>query len=99
MIRLLLDQGVRHPVVRKARASDRAVVTLDGDFAALLALSGATRPSVVHVRIPRLSRDRLTALLAANLPVLASRLDAGCLVSVTERAIRVRPLPINSTSR
>jgi predicted nuclease of predicted toxin-antitoxin system len=70
------------------------VVTLDADFHALLATSHATDPSVVRVRIEELNGERLATILAQVLAVARAELEAGAVVSVTVRRIRVRLLPI-----
>lgn len=38
-------------ILEYTRAEDAIVVTLDADFHALMALSGATQPSVIRIRI------------------------------------------------
>ena len=42
----------------------------------------------------RLSPDEQAALLVANLPPLVKDLEAGSVVSISMRHLRVRPLPI-----
>ena len=78
-----------------AAEQDRVVVTADSDFTDLLALGGASRPSVILVR----SSDHLTppeqaSLLAAAIPVVAEDLATGAVVSLTTERMRVRLLPI-----
>jgi predicted nuclease of predicted toxin-antitoxin system len=76
-------------------ASGQVIVSADTDFGELLAVSGATRPSVVLLR----SADRLTpgqqaAVLAENLPAVAAELDMGAAVSIARGRLRVRLLPV-----
>ncbi len=77
-----------------ARERQAVVVTLDADFHALLATSNATGPSVVRVRLEGLKGQQLAALLAQVLAVASAELEAGAVLSVTARRIRVRLLPI-----
>ena len=78
-------------VARERRA---VVVTLDADFHALLATSGATSPSVLRVRIEGLNGEKLAVLLLRVLAVAATEIEAGAVVSITRDRIRVRMLPI-----
>lgn len=82
-------------ILSRALAEDRVAVTLDADFHALIALSGASRPSVIRVRIEGLKGPAVCELLAAVAGRCADDLTAGALVSVDARGIRVRTLPIS----
>ena len=77
-----------------ARQGQAVVVTLDADFHALLATSHASGPSVVRIRIEGLKGEELAALLVQVLAVTGGEIEAGAVVSVTSRRIRVRLLPI-----
>lgn len=71
------------------------MVTSDSDFPMLLALSGASMPSVVLLRgVAELAPDAHAALLLANLPVVREDLERGAIVSLSPDRIRVRDLPI-----
>lgn len=70
------------------------VVTLDADFHALLALSGAVAPSVIRIRIEGLRAERLARLLVGILQVCSDDLMKGAMVSVMESGIRIRHLPV-----
>lgn len=70
------------------------VATLDADFHALLALSGATVPSVIRVRIEGLRAESMAKPLSSVLEVCAQDLNQGAVVSITESGIRVRHLPL-----
>lgn len=80
----------------RARDEQRIVVTLDADFHALMALSDATTPSVIRIRIEGLRAKELTALVQAVLHQAEAALAAGALVTVQEGRIRIRRLPLLS---
>ena len=81
-------------ILDEARQRQAAVVTLDADFHALLAASRAAGPSVVRIRIEGLNGEQLASLLVQVLDVAGAEIEAGAVVSVTVRRIRVRLLPI-----
>jgi predicted nuclease of predicted toxin-antitoxin system len=77
-----------------AREEGRVIVTLDADFHTLLALTGATFPSVIRVRIEGLRAEILAKLLTSVLEICERDRGQGALVSVMETAVRVRHLPL-----
>jgi predicted nuclease of predicted toxin-antitoxin system len=81
-------------ILQRARAETRACVTLDADFHSLLATSGERGPSVIRIRKEGLDAAALAALLQGIWPSIENALSSGALVTVTERSIRVRQLPI-----
>lgn len=81
-------------ILRRARAESRVCVTLDADFHSLLATSGQRSPSVIRIRKQGLDATALAALLQAIWSKVEDRLDSGALVTITERSIRTRRLPI-----
>jgi predicted nuclease of predicted toxin-antitoxin system len=84
------------PVVLAAALQDRRVMlTLDTDFGALLALSGARQPSVVLFRGEITRRpEGQTELLLANLDQIATDLADGSAVVIGDGRVRVRRLPV-----
>ncbi|MBX3425074.1 MAG: DUF5615 family PIN-like protein [Pirellulales bacterium] len=78
---------------------DAVVVSLDSDFHALLAASGASGPSVIRVRIEGLRGPELAELIKTTAAATGDELEAGAVVTVTERQIRVRSLPIGKKPR
>ena len=70
------------------------VVTLYADFHAHLALSGATRPSVIRIRIEGLRAEALAELLGKVAEMCKDDLRHGAMVSVTEAGVRIRRLPL-----
>jgi predicted nuclease of predicted toxin-antitoxin system len=81
-------------ILRRALAERRAVVTLDADFHAILALENASAPSVIRVRIEGLRGVELAALIQRVVRVCEDDLVAGAMVTVDERGVRVRALPV-----
>ncbi|MCG8449092.1 MAG: DUF5615 family PIN-like protein [Pirellulales bacterium] len=78
---------------------DAVLISLDSDFHALLAASGASSPSVIRIRIEGLDGEALAKLLVQVLAAVELELEAGAVVSVTEQRIRVRSLPIGRKVR
>jgi predicted nuclease of predicted toxin-antitoxin system len=81
-------------ILNHARELGQIVVTLDADFHAQLALSGATAPSVIRIRIEGLRAEQLAGLVAEVLARCADDLKSGAMITVTESSLRVRRLPI-----
>ena len=81
-------------IIQKARDDQRVVVTLDADFHALLALSVATTPSVIRIRIEKLRAQALTDLILRVIGELAEDLELGAVVTVEPSRFRSRRLPL-----
>jgi len=88
-----------------ARASDQdildaavdrgaVVVTLDADFHSLLATAKAVTPSIVRIRIEGLKGDDVADIVRGLVTTIESELKSGAAVSVTERGVRIRMLPL-----
>jgi predicted nuclease of predicted toxin-antitoxin system len=81
-------------ILQRARAESRVCVTLDADFHSLLATSGERSPSTIRIRKEGLDPTALAVLLQGVWAKIADALNSGALVTVTERSVRVRRLPI-----
>ena len=81
-------------ILRRARADSRVCVTLDADFHSLLATSGERGPSVIRIRKEGLDATALAALLQNAWSRVEDALVSGALVTISERSIRARRLPI-----
>jgi len=77
-----------------ARQEGRVVVTLDADFHALLAVSGAQGPSVLRIRMEGLKADRVASLIEQVFAVASNALALGAMVTVLDGKIRIKHLPI-----
>jgi predicted nuclease of predicted toxin-antitoxin system len=76
------------------QVENRIVVTLDADFHALLALSGALSPSVIRIRREGLKAEGLVELLAKVLDEWSEELELGAVVTVDTSRSRMRRLPL-----
>jgi predicted nuclease of predicted toxin-antitoxin system len=81
-------------ILQYAWADGRVICTLDADFHALLAVSGASGPSVVRIRREGMSGSEVASLLVRVWSEVSASIERGAVVTVTERAIRLRRLPI-----
>jgi predicted nuclease of predicted toxin-antitoxin system len=81
-------------LIERARIEERTIVTLDADFHALLALSNASSPSTVRVRIEGLRGEELATLVHRVVTLCEADLLAGAMVTVDEITVRVRALPL-----
>lgn len=79
-------------ILDRARTEQRTVVTLDADFHAMLAVAGATSPSVIRIRIEGLRSEALVGLLVRLAPVITHDVEQGAMITVTETTVRVRLL-------
>ncbi|MCB0201884.1 MAG: DUF5615 family PIN-like protein [Anaerolineae bacterium] len=83
-------------IMEKAGSEGRIIVTLDSDFHTLLALSGASQPSVIRIRIERQKGAAIAALLQKILSEWGTELEAGVVLSVQPNRVRFRYLPLIS---
>lgn len=81
-------------ILEFARRVDRVIVTQDLDFSALLALAGYDRPSLITLRLSVTDPATVTNMLLKILSEIASLLRQGAAITVDDRKIRVRTLPI-----
>ena len=77
-----------------ARGSNRVCVTLDADFHAILAVSGASQPSVIRIRREGLRGEYLAGMLVAIWPRIEKYILRGAMVTVTSHSLRIRNLPV-----
>jgi predicted nuclease of predicted toxin-antitoxin system len=89
-----MGEAIDEEILRRAGAEDRVVVTLDADFHAYLALTAATKPSVIRVRLEGLRAEAFADLLGRVIERCRGDLEHGAVVSVQQNRIRIRQLPI-----
>ncbi|MBV7337632.1 DUF5615 family PIN-like protein [Chloroflexi bacterium TSY] len=81
-------------IIAYARNETRIIVTLDSDFHSLLALSNASSPSVIRIRIERLKAEACAELILILLEDWRDELESGVMLTVQPGRVRVHDLPI-----
>lgn len=81
-------------IISRAVEDGRTIVTLDADFHTLLALTNASAPSVVRIRIEGLKAEQCAGVIERVLAVCLEDLERGAAVSVTEHQVRIHRLPL-----
>jgi predicted nuclease of predicted toxin-antitoxin system len=81
-------------IVAWARQNSAVVLTADLDFAAILALTGATGPSVVLLRVQDTFPDAVGDMVVVELGAHRTEIETGAIVTIDGAAGRVRILPI-----
>jgi predicted nuclease of predicted toxin-antitoxin system len=94
-----LSRASDRRILEYARENGRTVVTLDADFHALLAVENASAPSVIRIRKEGLTGTKLAELLLRIWSVVEQSVQQGAMVTVTDKNVRVRRLPISTTRK
>jgi len=81
-------------IIQKAFDESLIVVTLDSDFHTILASTGNKRPSVIRIRIEGLKSQEMSVLMQSVIESVSDELDSGAAISVNEKGIRVRKMPL-----
>lgn len=83
-------------IVAHAAREGRVLVSADTDFATLLAVSEATKPSIILFRRDTGRRpDKQLELLLENLSAISQAIDEGSIIVFEESRLRIRRLPIH----
>ena len=81
-------------ILEFARQQNRVIITQDLDFSSLLALGGYEKPSLITFRLSMPDSETITQKLLDIMPHIEDRLVEGCAVTIDDRRVRVRRLPI-----
>lgn len=80
-------------ILARAAEEDRVVITADTDYGMLVALGQLGKPSVVLLRRPRNTDERIRLLLLV-LPNVETSLTNGAIVTIDRSQVRVPDLPV-----
>ncbi len=81
-------------IVALALAEQRAIITMDLDFAAIIAKSGEQFPSAIIFRLDDATPENINSLLDRILPSITSDLEAGAIVIIEQERVRIRRFQI-----
>lgn len=82
-------------VLSLAEEEGRIIVSADTDFGSLLALRNAKHPSFILLRkASGLRPQQLARIVSRVIEDYAEELASGAVVTVTDRTVRIRQLPI-----
>lgn len=86
----------RDEIVAEAKRTGETILTHDLDYGHLLAFSGESAPSVVILRLRNLQTDEILSRLDAIWNEIETPLRHGAIVSISDKSLRIRNLPIEA---
>lgn len=89
-----LQRMVDPDILEKARHEGRVLLTMDLGFGALLAGNRESMPSVIIFRLEDETPGNVNGHLSSILKEYGPQLEHGALLSVREKLVRIRILPI-----
>ena len=89
-----MERATDRQIIAYARSEERVCITLDADFHSIIALNDEVSPSVIRIRQEGLKGPDLAGLLLRVASDVSEQLYAGALITVTDKSIRVRRLPV-----
>jgi predicted nuclease of predicted toxin-antitoxin system len=82
-------------IIKLAQTNDQIIVTLDSDFHQFLALTKASSPSIIWIRIDKLRAPELVEIILSILNERQEMLLKGVAITVRpDRKVKTRLLPI-----
>lgn len=90
-----MAESIDEDILETARKTGEVILTHDLDYGTLLAFSGASSPSVVIFRLTDIRTANLEHMFVASLPHVSELLESGAVVVVSDKAVRVRKLPVS----
>lgn len=92
-----MSRATDRQILEYARDEQRIVITLDSDFHAILAVENLDSPSVVRIRQEGLRGPELTELIEKIWSRIGQQLENGAMATITEKAIRIRKIPLHES--
>ena len=92
-----LSRSTDRQILEYARREKCVVVTLDSDFHTIIALTNASSPSVIRIRLEGLRGPDLASLIKRIWPKIEPQVKRGAMITVTESGIRSRNIPLFSS--
>jgi predicted nuclease of predicted toxin-antitoxin system len=89
-----MSRATDDEIVAWALEQTAIVVTLDADFHAILAVTRASSPSVIRIRMQGLDAPAVAGLVQSVIAGFANELSAGSLVTVKANKTTCHKLPI-----
>jgi len=81
-------------IIAEARRLGAVLISHDQDFSAILATTGATKPSLINVRVSHVDADGVARSIAAAVGAATPELEAGAIVTIDDAGIRIHDLPV-----
>ena len=91
---VLPENAPDHEIVAWAVSGERVVLTQDLGFSTIVALSGATQPSIITLRLPDSRVEIVNRTLESALPRLEGLVATGIIATVEDERVRIRQLPV-----
>jgi len=91
-----LSRATDTEIVTEAKRTNEVILTHDLDYGHLLAFSGDKAPSIIILRLRDLRSDEIMSRLDAVWKQIESPLLEGAIVSLSDKSLRIRTLPIES---
>ena len=83
-------------IVTEAKRTGETILTHDLDYGHLLAFSGESAPSVIILRLRNLQAGEIISRLDSVWSEIESPLRQGAIVSISDKSLRIRNLPIEA---
>ena len=91
---VLPDNALDGEIVVYAASDNRAVLTQDLGFSAMSALSGATSPSIITLRLSDSRIENVNRILESALPALEEAVLSGVIVTIGDERVRIGELTV-----
>ena len=89
-----MSRATDQEILAWAVSENATVVTLDADFHTILAVSGATAPSVIRLRMQGLNAPAVVEIVRNVIARFQAELERGSMVTVKANKITSHKLPI-----